>query len=176
MGSFKTYLQENEDKLQQICDILDGLSEEEIDELGYVLYSEFFDADEEFEEEDEFEIDDVKDMVQALGAEFYDDILDLLEPEDLDLDDTEDLENVEEGVGRRMLTKNFNRKKRKFMATSKAQLRRTKVKRKQDARKTKAARKRYYRANKVKIAAYQKSRAAAIKKGKHKVKVRRAAG
>jgi len=87
----------------------------------------------------------------------------------------EDIEDLEEAVSRRMKAQNRNRKKRKFMQTSRAELRRTKQKRKIQARKTKQSRKRYYRANKNKIKNYQKSRADAIKKGTHKVKVRRKA-
>jgi hypothetical protein len=90
-------------------------------------------------------------------------------------DDCDICDDLDEGISRIMKTKNMNKKKRKFMATSKAELRKTKVKRKQAARKNKAKAKRYYKANKKKIAAYQKSRAAAIKKGKHKVKMRRKA-
>jgi hypothetical protein len=87
----------------------------------------------------------------------------------------EDIEDLEEAVSRRMKAQNRNRKKRKFMQTSRAELRRTKQKRKIQARKSKQSRKRYYRANKNKIKNYQKSRADAIKKGTHKVKVRRKA-
>lgn len=83
---------------------------------------------------------------------------------------------LNEAVSRIMKQKNMNRKKRKFMSLSKAKLRQSAAARKKKNRMTKAARKRYYRANKQKIAAYQKSRRSAIKKGKHKVKLRRSAG
>lgn len=175
MGQFKQYLQENEEALAQITSILDELTEDELDILGYVIYNEFFDDNDEDEsdEEEEFSKEDILAMVKELGPDMYEEILDMMEEE---VEDNDDIETeIEEGVSRIMRTKNMNKKKRKFMSNSKADLRRTKTKRKQKARKDKAKRKRYYRANKKKIAAYQKSRAAAIKKGKHKVKVRRKA-
>jgi hypothetical protein len=84
-------------------------------------------------------------------------------------------EELEEGVSRRMKTSNVNRQKRKFMAKSKADMRKDKTKRKKAARASKADRKRYYRANKQKIKAYSKSYRANVKSGKHKVKKRRSA-
>jgi len=191
MGAFKKFLKENEDVLQQIFDMLDELSDEEIDEFGYFLYSEFFDnvppeTSEDEEQEEEFDAEDVKEMIDALGPDMYEAILDLLLPEDIETDtstiDAEeyhdvdpDEQEVQEGVSRKMKTKNINRKKRKFMTKTKADLRRTKAQRKKEARQNMASRKRYYRANKMKIKSYQKSRAAFIKKGKHKVKLRRSA-
>ena len=192
MGSFKKFLSETEDYLAMINAILDQLDDEEIDEFGYVLYADFFDTEEEDEpsaednaegetgEEDEvdepFTRADVDEMIQVLGSELYPSILELLDEDDGGEWAGEEDEDLEEGITRRMVAKNMNRKKRKFMKNSKAMMRKTKAVRKRLARKTKAKRKRYYRANKVKIAAYQKSRASAIKKGKHKVKLRRAAG
>lgn len=192
MGSFKKFLSEAEDYLAMINAILDQLDDEEIDEFGYVLYSDFFDTEEEEEtstedntedetgKEDEadepFTRADVDEMIQVLGSELYLAILELLDEEDGHEWAGEEDEDLEEGVTRRMVAKNMNRKKRKFMKNSKAVMRKTKSVRKRLARKNRAKKKRYYRANKVKIAAYQKSRASAIKKGKHKVKLRRAAG
>lgn len=192
MGSFKKFLSEAEDYLAMINAILDQLDDEEIDEFGYVLYSDFFDTEEEEEtsaedntedetgEEDEadepFTRADVDEMIQVLGSELYLAILELLDEDDGSEWAGEEDEDLEEGVTRRMVAKNMNRKKRKFMKNSKAMMRKTKAVRKRLARKNRAKKKRYYRANKVKIAAYQKSRASAIKKGKHKVKLRRAAG
>jgi len=168
MGKFKDYLGES-DILNQIYDILDTMSEDEIEEFGEYLFEEFFEgepwSDEEGEEPD-FCITEVKQMILELGEDFYEDVLDMLQPEELDL---------EEGVTRRMSTSNMNRKKRKFMSLSGTKLRQQKATRKKAARMNKAARKRYYKANKQKIAAYQKSRREAIKSGKHKVKLRRKA-
>lgn len=145
---------------------LSELSDEELDEFGSVLHGEFFDEDDDFGD-DVYTREDIDVMIAELGEEFFEDILDMLE-------EIED-EELDEAVSRRMKSQNRNRKKRKFMQTSRAELRRTKQKRKIQARKTKQARKRYYRANKNKIKNYQKSRAEAIKKGTHKVKVRRKA-
>lgn len=155
-----------EDTLDRILTIMDTMSEEDIDEFGTVLYSEFFDEDEE-DFGDVFTVDDVDTMIHELGPEMYDIILDLLE--ELEEEDDE----LEEAVSRRMQPGSYNRKKRKYMSISRSQHRQTKAERRRKARQTKQARKRYYRANKKKIAMYQKSRNDAIKKGKHKVKVRR---
>ena len=88
----------------------------------------------------------------------------------------ESWEELKEGVSRRMGVKAFNKKKRKFMVLSVAALRKTKVQRKHKAIENRSKRKRYYNANKMKIAAYHKSREAAIEKGKHFVKLRRKSG
>jgi hypothetical protein len=228
---FREYITKinEQDELAQIKIILDELTAEEIDELGYYMYSEFFDCDEGEECEDEFTIEDILAMLDEVDEEFYSDILDMLQVDELDLDDSEveldeayveyrgkyydvmydvrkgyvavgkgpyknqikrrsftklddakehaELElDLDEGVSRIMKQRNMNRKKRKYMSTSRAKLRRTAAQRKRANRMNKNKRKRYYRANKQKIAAYQKSRRAAIKKGKHKVKIRRSAG
>lgn len=166
MGMYES--DDSSEILDMINKELSEMDEDEIEEFGYVLYYEFFD-DEETEADDysDFTLADVQMMIDELGEEMYEEILDLLD----ELDD----EELDEAVSRRMKSQNRNRKKRKFMQTSRAELRRTKQKRKIQARKTKQARKRYYRANKNKIKNYQKSRAEAIKKGTHKVKVRRKA-
>ena len=203
MGKFKKFLMEEdsvdagvdtevdldtlspEELLQLIKDQLAEMDEDEIYAFAYVLYYEFFEDDSNQEDDyTDFDIEDVNDMIDALGAEMYIDILDLLLPSDeddneMDDDDSEDDyeegDGLGEGVSRRMSGRRMNRKRRKFMKISKSMLRRTKVKRKQLARKNRAKAKRYYRANKVKIASYQKSRNTAIKKGKHRVKLRRQA-
>lgn len=165
--SFKQFIAESEEQLKRIHDIVDEMDEDEISEFGEALYYEFFDDDETEEDNYEiFNIEDVKLMVSELGENFYDDIIDLL---------SEIEDDLEEGVSRIMKQKNMNRKKRKFMSLSKAKLRQQTASRKKKNRTTKSSRKRYYRANKQKIAAYQKSRRQAIKKGKHKVKMRRSA-
>ena len=192
MGSFKNFIQESEDLLSIIYKLLDNLTEEEIDEFGYFLYTEFFEDDpKEDEEDDLFTLDDVKIMIKNLGTEMYEDIIYFLTPEEFDiedgtyyieLDDIDDVKDiysdnsVDEGVSRILIAKNYNRKKRKFMKLSKAALRKTVAIRKRKARKTLAKRKRYYRANKSKIASYQKSRARAMIKGKHFKKLRKRSG
>lgn len=178
MGSFNNFLAESVDSLTEINVILDELDEFEMDQFGWVLYSEFFEEEEGIDEADIdlFTRSEVDYMIKELGPNMHDEILDMLEEYDSeDIDDSED-EEMSEGVSRRMASKNRNRKKRKFMANSKAALRKTAVARKRAARQNKAKKKRYYKANKTKIAAYQKSRNDNIKKGKHKVKMRRKAG
>ena len=172
MGSFKDFLNENESLLQDIYAVLDELGLDEIAEFGEFLYNEFFDGDWDYSDEEsedaDFCIDEVKEMIAELGPDMYSDILDLLQPDELDLDD-----DLDEAVSRRMKTSDMNKNKRKYMNLSKSKYRQGKAERKKAARKNKAAAKRYYRANKKKIQAYQKSRSAAIKSGKHKVKVRK---
>jgi hypothetical protein len=279
--------------LKKIFEILDEMSEEEIDQFGAYLYDEFFEDDSEEEEEEDCESDDeeecvpftkedVKEMIDALGDEMLDDVLDMLEEEpddeesEDDMDeslnedwmklskvkadkvvkiktkrsgdnyfyvvshdvkdkefyvvtpkaynngdtdktmtvnfedvvsvstddmpekeekggkkpsgvtthvakygkDKEDLdesesEELSEAMTRRMSGKKMNKKRRKFMTKSKADMRKTASIRKRTNRKTLSKRKRVYRANKGRIKSYQASRATAIKKGKHIVKVRR---
>jgi len=161
MLNFKEYLKEN-DLLSSINDNLDELSSEEISEFGEYLYDTYFSFEEE-EEKITVTIDELKEIIEELGVEYYSEILNAL---------SVDME-LEEGVSRIMKKSNQNRKKRKFMKNSKAQLRKTKSVRKKLNRQSRSKRKRYGRANKAKKASYQKSRSAAIKKGKHIVKRRR---
>lgn len=168
MQNFKEYLNENKAQLEKIHSILDELDENEANEFGEFLYYEFLEDDLEEDDLDFFDNDDIRMMIDELGESFYSDILQFLE---LDGED----EEMEEAVSRILKTGNKNRKKRKFMKNTKADLRKTASKRKKSNRASKADRKRYYRANKNKISAYQKSRGAAIKKGSHKVKKRRSA-
>lgn len=167
MGDFKNFLEESEQALSNIKFVLNDMDEEDIDVFGDYLYNEFFDKDEDYSEDDYYTVDDVLSMTNELGTDMYDYVLDMLGESD---------EEIEEGVTRRMLATNRNKKKRKFMSNSRSAMRRTKAQRKRDARKNKNARKKYYRANKQKIKAYQKSRREAIKKKKHVVKTRRQSG
>lgn len=176
---FKEFLRENEDMFNAIKNALAEMSEEEIDMFGSYLADEFFDDMGEEYSDELYSIDDVMEMITILGPDMYDEILfELSFDEDEEMDDDEDYEDEEmdEAVSRRLSISNYNRQKRKFMKTSKAELRRTKAQRKIAARVTKAKRKRYYKANKQKISSYQKSRAEAIQKGKHIVKLRRKNG
>jgi len=186
MGSFKKFLNESEETLVLINSILNGMHAEEIDDLGYVLYKDFFAEDEEdLDDLDLFTIDDVNEMIEDLGSEMYDAILDMLSVIDDDHEvpvsheqspgNVEESEDLDEAVSRRMKVGQMNRKKRKFMKNTKADMRKTKAQRKKKARQDRTKRKRHYRANKQKIASYQKSRSVAIKKGKHKTKLRRTA-
>ena len=170
--SFIKYLKEQNYEIlyKSILTKLEDLSPEELDYLGYVLYDQFLDLSEDEDFEEEFTYEDALEIINVIykdspeALEFIDELLDFE-------DDCED--DLEEGASRRMKTTAFNKKKRKFMGNSKADLRKTKTDRKRSNRANKQKRKRYYKANKQKISKYQKSRANAIKKGKHTVKKRR---
>lgn len=84
--------------------------------------------------------------------------------------------DVSEKVTPRFKNTSINRKRRKFMAHSKAYLIRTKAKRRLMNLKKRQKRRKYYKINKIRIKKYQKSRANAIKKRGHKVKIRRISG
>ena len=179
--------------LQEIKNVLEGLSEDEVDEFGAFLSVEFFETPEDEIDELFFDVDNVIEMIKELGSEASEDeeiadiysfILDLLLPEDfenskyLDSDDYEEYESgdIAEGVSRVMKTKKLNRKKRKFFTKSAATLRKERAKRVKNNRINRASRKAYTRVNKAKLKSYQKSRAKFMKKGKHFTKVRRQAG
>jgi len=174
MIKFKEYLQEESNTYKEIIDTLTDMADEEICQFGDYLFDTFFDdSEEEAEEEEIFNLNDIKQMLKLLDSDTYTMILDDLMPSDIHTNSANVIYNMDESVSRRFMKSNSNHKKRKFMANSKSDLRKTKASRKRDNRANKAARKRYYRTNKSKIKQYQKSRNAAIKKGKHKVKIRR---
>lgn len=187
----------SDDLLKEIQNILELMSDDDIDEFGAFLSTEFFDTPEEDIEDIYFDLETVLQMIKEFVSEYGDDIeayeiiLDLLLPEDFmssaDYTDDgnyeeeyeEDLgldENVNEGVSRVMKVKNLNRKKRKFFTKSAASLRKERAKRIKKNRLNRADRKAYQRINKAKIKGYQKSRANFIKKGRHFKKIRRQAG
>jgi hypothetical protein len=192
MGKFKEFLIEQDDEeivdldslsseelFQIINDELSQMDEEEINLFGYVLYNEFFDdADTEEDDYDDFTLEDVQAMIAELGVEFYVDIADLLLPdEDSDDEESDDeiYDGVDEAVSRVMKRKNMNRKKRKFFKKTKAELRKGLAARRKANRLNKAKRRKYFRVNKKRIEMYKKSRATAIRKGRHIKKVRRGA-
>lgn len=176
----------------EIKNILDDLSEDEVDEFGAFLSVEFFETSEDDIDELFFDVDNVIEMITELGSEaesedekeeIYSFILDLLLPEDfenskyLDYDnELEYEEDMSEGVSRVMKAKNLNRKKRKFFQKTAATLRKERAKRVKKNRENRASRRAYTRVNKAKLKAYQKSRATFMKKGKHFKKIRRQAG
>lgn len=167
----------------EIQNLLDHMSDDEVDEFGAFLAVEFFDTPEEDIEDVYFDINNVTEMIKELGEESYGFVLELLLPDDFEASDdsnyTEveyDLGDLEEAVGRVLKTANINRKKRKFFKKTAAVLRREKASRMKKNRITKASRKAYRRVNAAKLKAYQKSRKTFIKKGAHKVKIRRKAG
>lgn len=169
--------------MNEIKNILDGMSEDEVDEFGAFLSVEFFETPEEEIDELFFDVDNVLEMIEELGEESYEVILELLLPEDFsssaDLED-EDYEEYEtevsEGVSRVMKAKRRNMKKRKFFKKSAATLRKERTQRIKSNRMNRASRKAYTRVNKNKLKSYQKSRATFMKKGKHFAKVRRQSG
>ena len=77
-----------------------------------------------------------------------------------------------EKVSGRMSKKSMNKKKRLFVAKSVAQLRQERSGRRLKNRLNRTKRVRYAKANKRKLSKYAKSRASAIKSGKHNVKLR----
>jgi len=194
MGKFKTFLNEQETEgvvtLTDIKALLAELTEDEIDELGAYLFTEFFDSEEDSIEDFYFSTADVISMIEDLGEEMYEDIYDMLSipehgEEDEDVvdfdthhaaDEIDNDDQTNEGVSRVVQTKNINRKKRKFMKKSLTQLRKEAPARRIEMRKTFAKRKRYMRANATKLAAYKKMRGNLIKSGKHHVKLRKKSG
>lgn len=175
--------------LAEIENMLGTLSEDEVDEFGAFLSVEFFDITEDEIEDEYFDKKIVLNMIKELGEDSYGFILDLLLPEDFenskeledeDIDQSEygeiGSEELEEGVSRAMKAKNRNMKKRKFFKKSAATLRKERADRMKKNRMNRAARRGYQRINKDKIAAYQKSRARFMRKGKHFAKIRKQAG
>ena len=188
---FSEFLKESEydelspERRQELDELFMELSDEEIDHLGQILFSYFSDEDEDFEDlEAEFDLDDLNDMINAIGSDSYIAIDTILNTEFDELEDIfneidsiievdfEISESIVEAIAKRMKVKDMN-KSRKFMAITKAKLRAGKANRRVQLRKTKHKRRAMYRKNKRRIKAYQKSRATAIKSGKHTVKRRR---
>jgi hypothetical protein len=187
----------SDDLLKEIQNILELMSDDEIDEFGAFLSVDFFETPEEDIENIYFDLVTVLHMIDELAEEYgndteiYEIILDLLLPEDFmssaDYTDDgsyeeeyeEDLgleDGVNEGVTRIMKVKKLNRKKRKFFTKSAASLRKERAVRIKKNRLNRADRKAYQRINKAKIKGYQKSRATFMKKGRHFKKIRRKAG
>lgn len=172
MLKFKTFLKEAEeakDVKYEIIRIIDTMGEDELQELGAWLYSEFFEPDEEEDGIPYFTIEDIKGMIDELPSEIYLDVLDELEIED----EESEAEETNEGVTAIMMGSRKNKKKRKFMKKGRATLKREEAQRKRENRINSGKRKRYYRANKSKIKHYQASRRDAINRGAHFVKLRR---
>lgn len=170
----------------EIKNILEHMSDDEIDEFGAFLAVEFFDTPEEDINDVYFAIDNVLDMIGELGEENYSIILELLLPDEFEGTDDAETEYIEldyddstelgEGVSRVMKVSKLNKKKRKFFKKSAAILRKERAERVKQNRLTKASRRAYRRANVAKLKAYQKSRKTFIKKGRHFVKIRRKGG
>lgn len=195
--------EEYSDELYSIDDVMEMITILGPDMYDEILFELSFDEDEEMEDDEDYEEEEMDESInhitvygelKKLGSKYkkamkymddnqksMNDIT--LAKIIMDIDSKEGtafvkkyFNKMDEAVSRRLSISNYNRQKRKFMKTSKAELRRTKAQRKIAARVTKAKRKRYYKANKQKISSYQKSRAEAIKKGKHIVKLRKRSG
>lgn len=180
---------------EYLTDLLDSLSEDDLDYLGLLLFLYF---DETYSDDDWLDDDvdysfttrDIIGLVYSVGTDALDAIDFILNYEldptsdtedELDiqvlfdkLDDfLEDSETLSEaGISKRMKITDMN-KALKYMTTTKAKLRATAAERRKENRKNRQKNRRNYRVNKRKIAMYQKSRRDAIKKGKHQVKKRR---
>lgn len=170
-GQFMKESEEGKESLPKIYKILDAMTSDEIYDFGIYLYLTFFDSDDtESDEGYYFDVAVVKEMLEQLPPDLYVGILEDLEEDDDTEDETSD--GMDESMNRVMLTKNINRKRRKYMAKSKSDLRREYAERMRNNRLTLAKRKRYYRMNKAKIASYQKSRREYMEQGAHYKKVR----
>lgn len=170
------------ERRKELDDLFLELTDEEIDHLGQIMFAYFSDF-EDFEDcsDETFDLDDLNAMVNAIGSDSYNVIATIISSESETLEDIfdeidsiieVDYEVSEALISKRMKVGNMNRT-RVFMATTKAKLRATAANRRVQLRKTKHKRKAKYRKNKHRIKAYAKSRAAAIKSGKHIVKRRR---
>lgn len=152
-----------------ILDTEDGVEFSALEELIYyclLLLEEGYNSEDIFDlldfEESDLHLSDEE--VNYIFDEMYL-VLDILDQEGFEL---------EEAAGR-FTSKNYNRKKRKFMKKSVQTLNREKTKRKITNRQNKTKRKQYYRANKAKIKRYNQAYRKAVKSGSHKVKIRKRA-
>ena len=197
---FSEFIRESEEidelspeRRKELDELFLELTDEEIDHLGQIMFAYFSEDDEDDEDEDdeddedeyleaEFDVDDLNAMIDAIGSDSYVVINSILNSEAETLEDIFDeidsiidvdlTESLLEAIAKRMKVRDMNRA-RKFMAVTKAKLRASKAVRRVQLRKTKHKRRAMYRKNKRRIKAYQKSRADAIKRGKHIVKRRR---
>lgn len=190
--TFSEFIRESEEidelspeRRKELDELFLELTDEEIDHLGQIMFAYFSDF-EDFEEteiatdEAEFDLDDLNAMINAIGSDSYSAIATIISSESESLEDIfNEIDSiieidyeVSEAISKRMKVGNMN-KSRKFMALTKAKLRATAANRRVQLRKTKHKRRAKYRKNKHRIKAYAKSRAAAIKSGKHIVKRRR---
>lgn len=166
----------------EIKNILEQMSDDEIDEFGAFLAVEFFDVGLDEVDDTYYDYDNVIELINELGEESYGFILDLILPEDFpdgtdaEYNEFDDLDGLDEAVSRRMGIKKLNKKKRKFFTKSAATLRKERSGRLKKNRLNRATNRSYKRVNKEKIKAYQKSRATFMSKGRHFTKIRRKSG
>lgn len=177
---FKQFLLEG--SKEDIITILSDMSEDDFKAFTDWLFNDFFgegdEIDVDIESDEPITIEEITEILDDMSSEELDFILMVLSESDDEDEDEEESEDDEmsEAMGRIMKAANRNKKKRKKFTHSKAWLRRTKAKRKQQARMNRAERKKYYRANKVRASAYMKSYRSAVGSGKHFKKIRRASG
>lgn len=186
---FSEWMRESEEidelspeRRSELDELFSELEDDEIDYLGQILFAYFSDHEdfEDFSDETEFNLDDLNAMVNAIGSDSYNAIATIISSESESLEDIfneidsiiEVDYDVSEAIAKRMKVGNMN-KSREFMEITKAKLRATAANRRVQLRKTKHKRRANYRKNKRRIKAYAKSRADAIKSGKHIVKHRR---
>lgn len=117
---------------------------------------------------DDLEIEMTSPLSDEEAIEIYDQIEDVLY--------SDEFGDLEERVSPLFKQKNYNKKRRKFMAKSKAVMNRERVKRRQKNRQTKVKRRQKYRANRNRIKLYQKQYRRAVKTGLHRKKLRRRVG
>jgi hypothetical protein len=188
------YEASDDEKLIMIHDIIGTMNDDEIDDFGVWLYTEFFEIDDE-ELKYIFNISEVRKMVTLLGSDYFDEILDYIDPDDkfidvdyftndgeINIDDvaTDESEDpkLNEHMKRYMVMKNVNRKKKKFFRAHGG----LKSKRRRDLasgqhrrlrRMNRIANKRKYRKNRMYLKSYLKNRAEKIDNGIHHVKLYR---
>jgi len=173
MKIYDDYLEDINLMYDEIIEELKEMDEDEVSDFGAVLYTEFFgdEYDGEYEEvvsnisDYHFTYEEVLELINKMGLDSFDIVLDLLQDED-DYD-------TNEGVSKKMKISNYNKKKKKYQKKSAAEIKRGKRMAKIAYKKNKINIKKYRTKNKAKTKAYQKSRREAIKKGVHKVKLRR---
>jgi hypothetical protein len=171
MIKFSEYLLNGSSLIQSIENELDTMSVEDINNFGEYLYDEYFDFENPVEDdEEEYENIDLIDKEEII------DLLNNMNDEELNdiyIDISFEMSDITEAPSQRMKTTNLNKKKRKFMKKTSAQLRREKIARVKSNRKNKSKRKQYYKKNKSKISKYKKDYNKNVKSGKHTKKTRK---
>ena len=187
----------NDSYFDLILKSLTNLTDDEIDSLGYELYTEFFEMQPDFDiEEYTFDLDDVKKMIREIDSDLHSEIYasiisivnkDLINDDDFDLDkdvnfkvdvdiEYENFDHLQEGMWARVL-KATNRNLKRVKRFSKDAMKTTVLKATKSIRRARAVllrtKRRVVRAmHKNQNKSYRKSRDLAIKLKKHFVKTR----
>ena len=190
-NKFRNFL--NESVTNDIKDIILDFTDEEIELFAITVLEDILKVNDEDLSQGEFDDDfgydwdftSTLDLINSMGEIDQLAALELLmfdndysrSEADLDVEKQSNddcmCDDMTEAVTGFMKSSAKNKKKRKFMGNSKAEMRKTKAVRKRAARANKSKGKRYYKANKKKIASYSKDRNKKIKKGAHIVKKRK---